>query len=122
MVLAFGVPRAVLAKPVVGLIRRRMLGCVAGPVLTEGFRSFPDTSDAPLSRLVVLGFAVRIVERSGDHVAPADPFAEINQAAAVRAERKIRLSCQQNLAAGGTTERSGLLLRHGRSQVRRRCG
>src|SRR6266542_2784491 len=84
-----------------------LVGLAASMVLAFGVWSLPHTSDAPLSRLVVLGFAarLRIVYRRGDHVAPADPFAEVDDPAAVRAERKIGLAGQHDLAAGGTTER-----------------
>ena len=110
-----GAPSAPAVQP--QFAKSRQIGVPFGVL---GRRALTYTSDAPLSRLVVLGFSAgfRIIDRGGDHISAADPFAEVDHAATVGAEREVRIAGQNNLAAGGTSERSGLFLRHGGSQAR----
>src|SRR3954451_11782982 len=58
-------------------------------------------------------FEIGFLDRTGDHVASAGPFAQVDQPATLRAERKIRLSAQDDLATGGTTQAADFVSGHG---------
>src|SRR6516225_1751080 len=46
---------------------------------------------------------LRIIQRSRDDVPATGPLAKIDEAAAIAAEREVRLARKHNLTAGGTT-------------------
>ena len=54
----------------------------------------------------------RIGERRGDYVAAAGPLAEINQAAAITAKRKVLITGQHQCPASRAPQRTWLLLGH----------
>jgi hypothetical protein len=62
----------------------------------------------------VLGFATgfRIIHGRRDDVVAAGPFAEIDNAATITAEGEFGVGAKDDLAAGGTAERTEFLLRH----------
>lgn len=54
----------------------------------------------------------RIANRRGDSVGAAGPFSQVDQAAAVAAERKVLTSIHHQCAAGGATKGPYFVLRH----------
>src|ERR1043165_495482 len=50
------------------------------------------------------GFGVGFLDGAGDHISAAGPFAEIDQAATLGAEREVGFVAQHDLAAGGTSQ------------------
>src|SRR5438876_11249144 len=68
--------------------------------------------------VVAFGFTGLRIERLGiedrrrDHVAAARPLAQVDQPAALRAERELRVRAQHQLATGGTTQAGNALARH----------
>jgi len=54
----------------------------------------------------------RIVQRTGNYITAAGPLAQIDQAAAVAAERELRITGQHELLTGGTSRRFNALFRH----------
>src|SRR5579862_8511427 len=99
------------------------------PVLVEAARSL-QTSQRPspkpalcgqdrLSRFVLGVFRVTLLEsllrigyRRGNHISAARPFSEVDNAAAVTAERKIRVGVLNGFFADGAAEFDDTLARH----------
>ena len=58
--------------------------------------------DVLIRIVAIVGF--RIGKRTGDDIAAACPFAQIDSPAALAAERKLRFALQHDLATDGTAQ------------------